>query len=177
MVSSLQCLHTVLFYCILIILLFQTLDSQEETAESQNENDDVTNDINVIEEGLDNTKATNTTETLINEEGEGEGEEEQVIDANLEQFYTLLRRMYSSITHGDSRYFNMVIKELQNDTLIEYLDDENVMEAIETNFVHILNTMHLVSEIAVKIHATPMYVLCVYFFSISCKVNNYFSGK
>eukprot|EP01084_Bolivina_argentea_P300078 517321_1 len=85
-------------------------------------------------------------------------EEEYDIDENMESMFVLLNKMYNAITHGDSRYFNMIIKQLSNDTFSDIITDENIMEAIESNFVHILNTMHLVSEISIKINANPMQI-------------------
>lgn len=156
-------LHNLLCYCIIILLLFQSLHSEEDIQDNEDE-------MNIIDENLENVDIVN--------EG-SEIEEEQVTDPNLEQLYVLLQRMYSSITHGDSRYFSIVIKELKNETFVQYLDDENIMEAIETNFIHILNTMHLVSEIAIKIHATPMYVPHIFhlFIILLFILLLYFSGK
>ena len=148
-------LSTLLCYCILSILLLQSIHSLNETSENENTNDDES-DMNIIDESVQNMDQINN-ETINNNMNDNE---EDVMEENqeIEQLYTLLHRMYSAITHGDSRYFNMVMKDLKNDTFTEYLENQDILEAIETNFVHILNTMHLVSEIAIKIHATPMYV-------------------
>ena len=66
---------------------------------------------------------------------------EAAIDPELETAYLALNQMYASITHGDPRYFNQAIQALSNETLADTLLDEAVMQGIEHNFIHILNTM------------------------------------
>eukprot|EP01083_Nonionella_stella_P302677 1044642_1 len=85
-------------------------------------------------------------------------DEEYEIDPELQQMYAVIQRMYTSISHGDARYFNMLIKQLSNDSFSDLILDETIMEAMESTFVHILNTMQLVSEISMKINATPMQI-------------------
>lgn len=77
-----------------------------------------------------------------------------------EELQHLLNTMYGAITHGDQRYFRMLTKKLSsNQTYSDLLiSDDDIMESIEANFIHILNTMHMVSEMAIKIHATPVFV-------------------
>ena len=77
-----------------------------------------------------------------------------------EELHQLLNTMYGAITHGDQRYFRMLTKKLSsNQTYSDLLiSDDDIMESIESNFIHILNTMHMVSEMAIKIHATPVFV-------------------